>query len=85
MALVRSGRVLALGVTSSQRLAMLQDVPTIAEAAIPGFEYEGWYGVFAPARTPRPIVNKLSKEIRARWRCPTFRTLSCAKVRRRSR
>ena len=63
MPLVRSGRILALGVTSSQRLPMLQDVPTIAEAAIPGFEYEGWYGVFTPARTPRPIVNKLSKEI----------------------
>ena len=61
--LVRSGRALALGVTSPQRLPMLQDVPTIAEAALPGFEYEGWYGVFAPARTPRAIVNKLSKEI----------------------
>ena len=63
MPLIRSGRVVALGVTSPQRLPMLQDVPTIAEAAIPGFEYEGWYGVFAPARTPRAVVNKLSQEI----------------------
>ena len=63
MTLVRSNRLQALGVTSSQRLPMLPDVPTIAEAAIPGFEYEGWYGVFAPSRTPRAIVNKLSTEI----------------------
>ncbi|MGZ5094167.1 MAG: tripartite tricarboxylate transporter substrate binding protein [Burkholderiales bacterium] len=63
MPLIRSGRIVALGVTSPQRLPMLQDVPTIAEAAIPGFDYEGWYGVFAPARTPRAVVNKLSQEI----------------------
>jgi tripartite-type tricarboxylate transporter receptor subunit TctC len=63
MSLIRSGRLVALGVTSPQRLPMLQDVPTIAEAAIPGFEYEGWYGVFAPARTSRAVVNKLSQEI----------------------
>jgi len=63
MTLVRSNRLQALGVTSSQRLPMLPDVPTIAEAAIPGFEYEGWYGAFAPSRTPRAIVNKLSTEI----------------------
>jgi tripartite-type tricarboxylate transporter receptor subunit TctC len=63
MPLIRSGRLLALGVTSPQRLAMIQDVPTIAEAALPGFDYEGWYGVFAPSRTPRAIVNKLSREI----------------------
>lgn len=61
--LIRSGRVLALGVTSAQRLPMLQDVPTIAEAAIPGFEYEGWYGVFVASRTPRIIVNHVSREV----------------------
>jgi tripartite-type tricarboxylate transporter receptor subunit TctC len=61
--LIRAGRLMALGVTSTQRLPMLPDVPTIAEAALPGFVYEGWYGVFAPSRTPRAIVNKLSDEI----------------------
>jgi tripartite-type tricarboxylate transporter receptor subunit TctC len=61
--LIRSGRVLALGVTSAHRLPMLQDVPTIAEAAIPGFEYEGWYGVFVASRTPRIIVNHISREV----------------------
>jgi tripartite-type tricarboxylate transporter receptor subunit TctC len=60
---VRSGRLMAVGVTSPQRLPMIPDVPTIAEAALPGFEYQGWFGVIAPARVPRPIVNKLSAEI----------------------
>ena len=60
---IRAGRVLALGVTSPQRLPMLPDVPTIGEAGLPGFVYEGWFGVFAPAKTPRPLVDKLSKEI----------------------
>lgn len=61
--LIRSGRVVALGVTSSQRLPALPEVPTIAEAALPGFVYDGWFGVLCAARTPRLIVDKLSKEI----------------------
>ena len=61
--LVRAGRLIALGITSPQRLPMLPDVPTISEAAIPGFVYQGWYGVFAPAATPRAIVQKLSAEV----------------------
>jgi tripartite-type tricarboxylate transporter receptor subunit TctC len=61
--LIRSGRLTALGVTSQQRLAALPDVPTIAEAALPGFYYDGWFGALCPARTPRPIIDKLSKEI----------------------
>jgi tripartite-type tricarboxylate transporter receptor subunit TctC len=60
---VRAGRLMAVGVTSPQRLPMIPDVPTIAEAALPGFEYQGWFGVIAPARVPRPIINKLSAEI----------------------
>jgi tripartite-type tricarboxylate transporter receptor subunit TctC len=38
-------------------------VPTVAEAAIAGFEWDQWYGLFAPAKTPRPIVNQLSREV----------------------
>jgi tripartite-type tricarboxylate transporter receptor subunit TctC len=60
--IIRSGRVLGLGVTAPERLAMLPDVPAIAEA-LPGFVYEGWFGVLAPSRTPRSIVDKLAKEI----------------------
>jgi len=70
MALVKSGRVLALGVTTRDRLAMLPDVPTIAEAALPGFDYDGWYGLVAPARTPRAIINALSREVGRILRLP---------------
>jgi tripartite-type tricarboxylate transporter receptor subunit TctC len=61
--LVRSGRLVALGVTTGQRAAGLPEVPTIAEAGLDGFEYQGWYGVLAPGKTPRPIVNQLAAEI----------------------
>lgn len=60
--LVRSGRVLALGVTTVERAPALPDVPTIAEAGLPGFEYKGWYGMLAPGKTPRKIINALNAE-----------------------
>ena len=60
---IKSGRVLALGVTTAQRAPPMPDVPTIAEAGLAGFEYEGWYGLLAPGKTPRKIVNLLSSEI----------------------
>ncbi len=63
--LVKGGRVLALGVTTPYRVPALPDVPTIAEAGLPGFVYEGWYGMLAPGKTRRSIVNLLSKEIGA--------------------
>ncbi len=63
MSLVKGGRLLGLAVTTRERLALLPDVPTIAEAALPGFEYDGWYGIFVPAKTPRAIVNQLATEV----------------------
>jgi len=60
---IRDGRLLALAVSTAQRTPALPDVPTIAEAALPGYEFQGWWGVFAPARTPRAIINQISKEI----------------------
>lgn len=63
MPVIKSGRINALAVTTPQRLPMLPDVPTFAEAALPGFVYEGWYGAFAPAKTPRAIVAKIAKEV----------------------
>jgi tripartite-type tricarboxylate transporter receptor subunit TctC len=62
--LVRSGRLIALGVTTPYRAKALPDVPTISESGVPGFVYEGWYGMLAPGRTPREIVNLLSAEVR---------------------
>ena len=61
--LVKSGRLLALAVTPTQRIPLLPEVPTVAEAALPGFEYDGWYGILAPAKMPREIVSRLNKEI----------------------
>ncbi|MGH8642291.1 MAG: Bug family tripartite tricarboxylate transporter substrate binding protein [Burkholderiales bacterium] len=60
---VRSGRLRALAVTSSKRSGALPDVPTIAESGYPGFEASGWLGVAFPARTPKPVVDRVSKEV----------------------
>lgn len=60
---VRAGKLRALGITSPARLASAPDVPSVAEAGLPGFEYSAWVGVFAPAGTPRDIVNRLSGDI----------------------
>jgi len=60
---IRDGRLLALAVSTAQRTSVLPDVPTIAEAALPGYEFQAWFGVFAPAGTPRPVVDQISREI----------------------
>ena len=60
---VRDGRLLALGVTTAQRTPMLPDVPTVAEAALPGYEFQAWFGMFAPGKTPRPVVEQISREV----------------------
>jgi tripartite-type tricarboxylate transporter receptor subunit TctC len=60
--LIKSGRVVALGVSTSYRAQALPDVPTLGEA-IKGFEYQGWYGALAPSKTPRATINLLANEI----------------------
>lgn len=62
--LMAGNRVRVLGVSTDKRLPQWPDVPTIAEAAIPGFEYTAWVGAFAPAGTPRPIIDRLNAEMR---------------------
>ena len=56
---VKSGKIRALGVTALKRVAVVPDVPTIAESGLPGFESSQWFGILAPARTPRPIIERL--------------------------
>jgi tripartite-type tricarboxylate transporter receptor subunit TctC len=60
---ISTGKLRALGVTSLTRFDALPQVPTISEAALPGYEAVTWWGVLAPARTPRDIVNKLHADI----------------------
>ncbi len=59
----REGRLCALGVTSLKHSAAAPDIPTLAEAGLPGFEAVSWFAVFVPAATPRPVVDKLQFEI----------------------
>ncbi|MBI3372945.1 MAG: tripartite tricarboxylate transporter substrate binding protein [Betaproteobacteria bacterium] len=60
---VRSGRMKALAVSTSSRSALAPEVPTVAEAGVPGYELSVWFGVLAPAGTPREIVGRLNSEI----------------------
>jgi tripartite-type tricarboxylate transporter receptor subunit TctC len=60
---VKSGQVRALGTSASKRSTVLPEVPTIAEAGVPGYESTIWIGIMAPAGTPKPIVEKLNAEI----------------------
>jgi tripartite-type tricarboxylate transporter receptor subunit TctC len=60
---VESGRLRVLGVSSAERMPQLPNVPTIAENGLPGYEHEQWYALFAPAKTPSPLVQGLHREV----------------------
>jgi tripartite-type tricarboxylate transporter receptor subunit TctC len=60
---VKAGQVRALGTSAAKRSTVLPDVPTIAEAGVPGYETTIWLGIMAPAGTPKAIVDKLNAEI----------------------
>ncbi len=62
--LIEGGQLRALAVNSAKRSAVLPDVPTVSEDAIPGFEAAGWQGYFVPAGTPREIVERIQREDR---------------------
>ncbi len=62
---ISSGTLRALAVTSTTRTSLLPDVPTIAEAGLTGFDASLYYGLVAPAGTPRPIIDKLNAALRA--------------------
>ena len=61
--LAKAGKLRALAVTTAKRSSIAPDVPTLAEAGLPGFEVGSWQGVFAPAGTPPAIVKRLNAEI----------------------
>jgi tripartite-type tricarboxylate transporter receptor subunit TctC len=60
---VRAGRLRLLAVSTAKRVPDLPDVPTIAEAGVPGYDYSTWFGFFAPGTTPRPLVAKLNEVV----------------------
>ena len=71
---IKAGKVRALGVTSLKRSATLPDVPTVSESGLPGFDVANWLAVFAPSKTPKPIIDRLNAEL--------GKTLSDAEIRR---
>src|SRR5688572_6503555 len=70
---VRAGKLRALAVTTLSRSPALPQVPTMAESGLPGFEVSGWFGIAAPAGTPRPVIERLSSELQRAMRLPEIR------------
>ncbi len=68
----RQGRLRGIAVSGAQRAASIPELPTIAEAGVPGYEVTTWYGVSAPGKTPRPIVDRLHSEILRALKSPDF-------------
>ena len=71
---IRAGRLRVLAVASTARLDILPQVPTVAESGIPGFEVSGWYGLLAPAGTPKEIINRLNSELVRALALPEIKT-----------
>lgn len=67
---IKTGKLRPIAVGSAQRVSSLPDVPTIAESGYPGFETSQWYGLLAPAGTPKPVIAKLNAEIAAALKSP---------------
>jgi tripartite-type tricarboxylate transporter receptor subunit TctC len=70
---IKSGRLRGLGVTGATRSSVLPELPTISEAGVPGYEASQWYGLFAPARTPRDIINRLHAAMTGALQASTIR------------
>jgi tripartite-type tricarboxylate transporter receptor subunit TctC len=67
---IKAGKLRALGVTSSKRVKGMEDIPTVSEGGVPGYELVSWQGIFAPAGTPKEIVQRLNTEIAAIIKMP---------------
>jgi tripartite-type tricarboxylate transporter receptor subunit TctC len=71
--LVRSGKLRLLAVTTRSRLLQFPDVPTVSESGLPGFEFNSWFALMAPAHTPKPIIGRLNEEVRKALADPDVR------------
>ena len=67
---VRDGKLVALAVSTAQRSSLLPDVPTVAQAGLPGFSFNLWTGMFAPAGTPQAVVEKIAADVQRAWAAP---------------
>lgn len=70
---LKDGKLKPIAVSSARRSPVLPDVPTMAESGLPGFEVNSWYGLLAPAKTPKPIVDRLQREVAAVLALPEIR------------
>jgi tripartite-type tricarboxylate transporter receptor subunit TctC len=73
--LIAGGQLRALAVTSAERSPAFPDIPTVAEAGVPGYSAESWYGLYAPAKTPADIIERLNKSAGAAVRSDVFKKL----------
>lgn len=67
---VKAGKLRALAVSTTSRVGLVQDIPTVAESGLPGFDVVGWFGIFTPAGTPGRVIVRLNKDINAALRLP---------------
>lgn len=70
---IKTGKLRALAVTTATRSPALPDVPTLAEAGLPGYSISGWHGIVAPAATPKPVISKLNQAINEIFADPGFK------------
>jgi tripartite-type tricarboxylate transporter receptor subunit TctC len=75
---IKAGKLRALATTSAKRPAIAADIPTLQEAGLAGYEADTWYGLFAPAKTPKPILDKLHADIVEALRSPEIREIYAA-------
>ena len=60
---IKGGKIKGIAVTTAKRSALMPNLPTVAEAGLPGFDANNWYGLLAPAKTPRVIINRLNADV----------------------
>jgi tripartite-type tricarboxylate transporter receptor subunit TctC len=72
-AMSEGGKLKLLAVTGKKRITLLPDVPTVDESGVPGYEVSGWFGILAPAKTPKPLLDRLTGEVRKAVADPRFR------------
>jgi tripartite-type tricarboxylate transporter receptor subunit TctC len=72
--LVQTGKMRGIAVTGDKRMAVLPNVPTMKEAGLPDFQYDAWFGIVAPAGTPKSVIDKVAKEIAEIIKLPDVKT-----------